>query len=441
MRDPERERERALDETLGLFEAFGIEIEYMLVAADGLDVAPLCDRLLSAAAGSITNEVERGPIAWSNELALHVVELKTNGPAPRLAGLAEAFHHSLREADALADDDGARLLPGAMHPWMDPDREMSLWPHDSSPIYQAYDRIFDCRGHGWANLQSVHINLPFRGDRELHVLHAAIRHLLPILPALAASSPIADGRDSGFADYRMEVYRHNARRIPEIAGVVIPPAIRSAAEYRARILTPMYRAIAPFDPEGVLQEEWLNSHGAIARFDRNAIEIRVLDTQERPHADLAIVALITSVLRALIEQRFSRLDDLDALETARLAAIFQQVIEQGDAARIEDSRWLATFGIRGGSIWARDLWSHLLDACGDLVAETGVDTGPLELILDQGTLATRLRRALGLTGAPTGPIPVTHAGTVPKGFPREQLTEVWTRLADCLRHGTPFDGR
>ena len=441
MREAELEYERARAETLGLFEGFGIEIEYMLVTAERLDVAPICDRLLAAAAGSVTNEVDHGPIAWSNELALHVVELKTNGPAPRLAGLAEAFQHSLRDADALAGDEGARLLPGAMHPWMDPDREMSLWPHDYSPIYQAYDRIFDCRGHGWANLQSVHINLPFRGDRELHALHAAIRHLLPILPALAASSPIADGRDSGFADYRMEVYRHNARRIPEIAGVVIPPAIGSADEYQARILAPMYRAIAPFDPDGVLQEEWLNSHGAIARFDRNAIEIRVLDTQERPHADLAIVALITSVLRALVEERFGHLRDLDTLETARLASLFRSVIERGDATRIEDSRWLQTFGIRSGSIWACDLWSYLLEACSDHLEATGVDTGPLELILDQGTLATRLRRALGLNGAPTGPVPLTPSGTPPKGFPREQLTEVWVRLADCLRHGTPFDGR
>ncbi|HAL85576.1 MAG TPA: hypothetical protein DCM31_01010, partial [Deferribacteraceae bacterium] len=37
----------------------------------------------------------------------------------------------------------------------------------------------------------------------------------------------------------------------------------------------MYRDIAPYDPECILQEEWLNSRGAIARFDRKAIEIRL----------------------------------------------------------------------------------------------------------------------------------------------------------------------
>ena len=74
-------------------------------------------------------------------------------------------------------------------------------------IYQTYDRIFGCKAHGWANLQSMHLNLPFADDAEFARLHAAIRLVLPIIPALAASSPIADGRPTGFMDIRMEAYR------------------------------------------------------------------------------------------------------------------------------------------------------------------------------------------------------------------------------------------
>ena len=55
--------------------------------------------------------------------------------------------------------------------------------------------------------------------------------------------------------------------------------------------------IAPLDPDGTLQHEWLNSRGAIARFDRNAIEIRVLDIQECPVADLAICFQVMSFLK------------------------------------------------------------------------------------------------------------------------------------------------
>ncbi len=412
-----------MPDPLHLFQGYGVEIEYMIVDADTLDVRPYCDRVLMAVAGEITNEVQRGPIAWSNELASHLLEVKTNGPAPTLAPLAGAFAKTITDIERILAGEDARLLPGAMHPWMDPFREVVLWPHDYSPIYEAYDRIFDCRGHGWANLQSVHLNLPFGNDDELYRLHAAIRHLLPLLPALAASSPIADGRDSGHADYRMEVYRHNSARIPEVTGQVVPESIHSEAEYQARILEPMYKAIAPHDPEGILREEWLNSRGAIARFDRSAIEIRVLDTQECPRADLAILGLIVAVLQALIEERFAHLADLDTLETGRLAALLERCVRDGDEAKIDDRHWLKTFGLRG-SYWARDLWGHLLERCKDRFETTGVDGGPLELILDQGTLARRLRRALALPSA--------------NAPPREALAAVYLRLAECLRSGVLF---
>src|SRR5665811_1134453 len=91
---------------------------------------------------------------------------------------------------------GAQLMPGAMHPWMDPHSETRLWLGDNAVIYGAYDRIFDCKSHGWANLQSMHVNLPFADDNEFARLHAASRLVLPILPALAASSPIAEDKDA-----------------------------------------------------------------------------------------------------------------------------------------------------------------------------------------------------------------------------------------------------
>ena len=39
----------------------------------------------------------------------------------------------------------------------------------------------------------MHVNLPFADDAQFARLHAAIRLVLPLLPALAASSPIAEG--------------------------------------------------------------------------------------------------------------------------------------------------------------------------------------------------------------------------------------------------------
>ena len=60
------------------------------------------------------NEVRHGAVRWSNELVLHVIEMKTDGPAPALEGLAELFQTEIRALDEMLLDHNARLLPAAM---------------------------------------------------------------------------------------------------------------------------------------------------------------------------------------------------------------------------------------------------------------------------------------------------------------------------------------
>ncbi len=405
--------------TLGLFEGFGIEIEYMIVDAGSLDVMPVTDRAIRAVAGEYVNEVERGPLAWSNELALHVIELKTNGPSPSLAPLPLVFQAGVDEVNAVLAGMGARLMPGPMHPWMDPHTETRLWPHDYNPIYEAYNRIFDCRGHGWSNLQSMHVNLPFAGEDDFVRLHAAIRAALPILPMLAAGSPYCDGRAAGALDHRMQVYRGNAARIPSIAGHIVPEAVTGIDAYHELILAPMYADIAPHDPDGILQEEWLNSRGAIARFDRNAIEIRVLDTQECPRADIAVGAAVVALVRDLAFERHGALAALQALDTAELARIFFDGVERGEHAVIDNRDYLAALGVGRSPVTGGTLWARLIERASPDDAALGV---PLEHILARGTLASRL---------------VACAGPTPD---RTRLAACYQRLGECLAAGELFTG-
>ncbi|MCL4219132.1 MAG: glutamate--cysteine ligase, partial [Candidatus Hydrogenedentes bacterium] len=130
----------SVDPSLHLFEGVGVELEYMIVDTDSLDVQPCADEVLKAVNGGYVNEVERGSLNWSNELALHVIELKTAGPAPSLDGLAAQFHQGACGIQGLLEPMHARLMPTAMHPWMDPYAEMKLWPHSASPIYEAFHR-------------------------------------------------------------------------------------------------------------------------------------------------------------------------------------------------------------------------------------------------------------------------------------------------------------
>src|SRR5690606_18371458 len=100
----------------------------------------------------------------------------------------------------------------------------------------TFDRIFNCGGHGWANLQSVHLNLPFANDAEFGRLHTAIRLLLPLMPALAASSPLVERRMTGVLDNRLEFYRSNAKRVPSVTGLVVPEPALTRQEYEQDIL-------------------------------------------------------------------------------------------------------------------------------------------------------------------------------------------------------------
>jgi glutamate---cysteine ligase / carboxylate-amine ligase len=304
---------------------------------------------------------------------------------------------------------------------MDPSTETRLWPHDNRDIYAAYDRIFDCNRHGWANLQSQHLNLPFAGDAEFARLHAAVRLLLPILPALAASSPIAEGRISGLMDTRLEHYRFHPIRIPSLIGRVIPETVGGRAEYESRILEPMYRDIAPHDPQGVLRHEWLNCRGAIPRFDRSAIEIRVLDMQECPLADLAIAAAVPAAARALYEETWSSLEAQQAMATEVLANILLDALREAEQAVVGNPDYLSLFGFAGSRCTMRELWLHLTHAVMQ-GSELEPWQGALGTILEQGPLARRILQAVG------------------PDCPRPRLEAVYLELCDCLAEGRMFVG-
>jgi len=303
---------------------------------------------------------------------------------------------------------------------MDPARESVLWSHEGRDIYRTYNRVFGCKGHGWTNLQSCHLNLPFGNDDEFGSLHAAVRAVLPLLPSLAASSPFVEGKFDGTLDRRLAVYVQNQKRVPSVIGDVIPEPVYTEEDYIRGILEGMFEDIAPFDPEGELQYEWLNSRGAIARFDRNAIEIRVLDAQETPWADLAQARLVVALLRALVEERWIDRGRLEALPTAALRSVFDRGIRDAETAMIELPELLQALGRGSGTMRADALWQEIYDEC--MCEQTDRLDMFLRARLEKGSLATRIVRAVGESPAP------------------EALLEVYTALADCAVESRLFEG-
>ncbi len=402
-----------------LFKFFGIEIELMIVDSKSLAVKPIADLVLAELnGGKITGDVELGPISVSNELVLHVLEFKSTRPTFDLAQQAKDFCQAVSRVQSLLDEHGARLLGSAMHPLMNPVSDRHLWPHDNSEIYAAYDRIFDCRGHGWSNLQSMHINLPFSNDDEFARLHSAVRVLLPFIPALAASSPLVEGIFTGRADSRLFYYFDNQRKIPEIAGDVIPEVFHSRVEYQ-KMLQEIYGAITPHDPDKLLREEWLNSRGAIARFDRGAIEIRLTDVQECPMMDLAIAALFYSVIKALVEETWVSLKHLDGLSTKRLFFWLQETAMKGQKAVLDWPELAQAFGLRS-SAGLREWIERMI-----ILAESYPFADSFQpfwkTLYEEGTLASRIERSFSRMD----PSP-------------SEIVAVYSRLADSMYNRRSF---
>ena len=405
---------------LHLFQAFGIELEYMLVDRDTLTIKPVTDELLKHELGNYGSDYENGVVTWSNELVLHVIELKSTKPELNFNALENAFAENVSKINAILDKWNAMLMPTAAHPLMNPNTETKLWPHDNNEVYTIYDRIFNSKGHGWSNLQSTHLNLPFYDDEEFAKLHAAVRIVLPLLPALCASSPILDGKTTGKLDTRLEYYKNNQSKIPSITGRVIPEGVFSKRNYLNTIYEKIKTDIAPHDPESIVDPVWVNSRGAIPRFDRGSIEIRIMDIQECPSADMAIITLVIDLLQALVNEKFISMENQTKIKTDTLVSIFDQSLTSGRKTMIENLEYLKIFDIEKpisvGELW-KSIFARLILFTPSLKKW---EQPQLETIFNQGSLSERILQALG------------------NDLSEDNIKKVYRQLSGCLAQNRMF---
>ena len=190
----------------------------------------------------------------------------------------------------------------------------------------------------------------------------------------------------------------------------------------------------------------MNSRGAIARFDRGAIEIRLVDIQECPNADIAIVELEIATLKAIVNGKFASSsatvasadsaaksvphtlkeyrEFLRHFDTTRLAELLAKTTKDAEDATIDWAEYLSVFGIdfatspattpASAPITAGDLWKHIYSVVKNDLTE--VSQSFMEKMLERGTLSSALYKALG-------------------DFPaHEAFVTEYKKLADCLAH-------
>ena len=215
----------------------------------------------------------------------------------------------------------------------------------------------------------------------------------------------------------MEYYKTNQKEIPELTGLVIPERVFSKVDYYATIFEPIKRAIRPHDTKKILDHHFLNSRGAIARFDRNAIEIRLVDIQECPKADMAICVLIIEVLKLLVYKKLAPIQQQKKWLKQELFDILNPIIKDAENYTISNLDYLSLFLIEE-TISVKNIWKHLYGLAKENIHESHHEA--IEIILNEGTLATRILKAIG------------------DDYSEPNIKKVYSKLADCLQENTVF---
>ena len=278
----------------------GPEHEFSVVN-DELKALPIVDKVIRDFCGKTVNFVEQPDFMFGKELQLHVLELKANEPFESPVLFEETMQNAVTTmSDFIWRKHHAHLLGTGMHPLLKLD-ETGVWPHRHRKIYEEYGKVFNLKQHGWLNIQSFHLNLPYSNEGNGVRLHNLLAGLCAYLPAIAASSPIYEGTMGANLDNRLQFYRENQQEVPAVAGNVVPEPVTSFAQYKREVIGKYSRDLAEAGiGKTLLFKEWVNSRGVIFRFDRAALEVRVMDEQECIKSDVALSCFVRAVLRGLI---------------------------------------------------------------------------------------------------------------------------------------------
>ena len=99
----------------------------------------------------------------------------------------------------------------------------------------------------------------------------------------------------------LQFYKINQKEVPSITGDVIPEYVSSFNQYKQDVIERYSKDLAKAGAgKTLLNREWVNSRGVIFRFDRCALEVRVMDEQECIKSDVALSCFVRATLRGLI---------------------------------------------------------------------------------------------------------------------------------------------
>lgn len=395
--------------TYRTLEVLGPEHEFSLVN-ENLRVLPIVDKVVKEVYGRIVNFVDFGDFSFGKELQLHVLEVKSNKPFKSPRNFEEKMHAAVLSLDELLQKRyGARLLGTGMHPTLRLE-ETTVWPHRHRQIYEAFSRIFNLKQHGWLNIQSFQLNVPYSDEEKALQVHNLLANVCTYLPAIAASSPIYEDHFGDYVDNRLYFYMENQKEIPSITGSVVPEYAYSFKQYRKEVIEKYSSDLAKAGAhQCILNKEWVNSRGVILRFERKAVEIRVMDEQECIKSDVALSCFIRALLRGLM------VENAPLMPTRLLTEDFKSVIKYGLNAKVKHPN---------GST-ARQVCRHYLKIAWENATAEEKDYLPLvERRIEQGNLAEVIREKVQVRAQKTDL--------------NEAIVDVYSKLLKSLIVNEPF---
>jgi len=283
-------------------QAIGPEHEFSIID-DGLRPLPISDKVLRQLHGRIVNNVSIGKVKLGKELQSHVLEFRPMLPFESMKVFEETMCEAvLRTWNFLENTFNAKMMGLGMHPFLKL-QEASVWSHKDKRIYDALNRLFNLRQHGWLNIQSFQMNLSYQNERDAVKMHNSLRVILPCLVAISASSPIYESKVGEFLDNRLFFYFTSQSSLPSITGDIVPEPMRCFDHYKRTVNQKYLRDLRVAGAPRFLMKEWINSRGVIVRFTRRSLEVRLLDEQESIKADVGLACFVRAAVRGLLNQQ------------------------------------------------------------------------------------------------------------------------------------------
>jgi carboxylate-amine ligase len=285
-----------------------VEEEFALLDPASLDLSNRFEDVQAAAAGT---EIERH---LAGELIASEVEIKT-GRLETFAAVPQVIADRRAQLVGLVEPLGLTLGATGSHPWANwKDQRIIDTPH-----YRRNDQLL--RYVVWKNNTfGFHVHVGIRGaDRALRVT-SALRNWLPELLALSASSPFAEGVETGLHSARTQIF---TRFFPRCG---VPDAFATWADYESYVRF-LYDT-------GSITEHTQLWWSVRPHLSFPTVEIRICDGQPDLGESQSLAALCVAL-------------------TARIARALDEgepIVEQPHRL-IEENMWRAIrYGLSGGLI-------------------------------------------------------------------------------------------